>query len=184
MAKKKKSNEDSVFVSVDDEIPDLSHTKVDGIDEEPKEKTRASSYDSEQQMTNEDRKKRDKCFKDMLNQIIAGTTNSLILHDIPKRSQLTKKEVEQTQFSDNLINTMNFYYPDWDASHPLFGLVASAGLLSFVIMNKAQLKPPKQIKNVNKQGNSNEASKETSDETRTTTEGNDNQSSPYVNASV
>ena len=68
--------------------------------------------------------------------LISSVINGVYLADQPTQNQLKPTEISKTKFSENMLNTVEHYFPDGATSHPLLALSISALALVSVVNSK------------------------------------------------
>lgn len=96
---------------------------------------------------------RDAAATEILDSTMVAVLNLTYLKD---SEQLTPEEFKQTEWSKNVIKTMDHYFPNWGFDHPLFGLAMSTGAVLMLVNAK------KPLLNAFQGGFTNETNQETS----------------------
>ncbi len=84
-----------------------------------------------------------KALQSTFDHLIAFAINGTYLRDIDKKNHLKAPDIEKTEISVQLLNTLNYYFPDGKYDHPLIGLSVSVLTLAVVINSKKPIRRPR-----------------------------------------
>lgn len=118
----------------------------------------------------EEKKQRDGFFSDTINETIKLLINQTYLRD--SENKVTTKEIQETQFGQNISKTADYYFPNWNFDNPLWNLGFSVTSLIVLLNNKLPVSIKKEQKKDEEEDN------EDFEEDRTTED--DKSPNPYL----